>query len=371
MKRLGLIVNPIAGIGGRVGLHGSDGAEIQRAALALDARPRSAERAAQALDVLAPLAGQFALFTAPGEMGALVASRCGFVPRVVGALPGGPTAAEDTIRIAREMLAIPVDLLLFAGGDGTARDIFTAVGTQIPVLGIPAGVKIHSAAFATHPRVAGELAADFLQGRSVRWQEAEVIDLDEEIYRRGSICTQLYGFLRVVYSANRLQGKKVPTLDRESVRAEAIAADVTMAMQPDWLYIVGPGTTTRAIARRLGFPKTLIGVDVYRLAGPVALDARESQLLALLEDRPAKIIVTPIGGQGFLFGRGNQPISPRVLQKVGPGNLIVVSLAEKLNALRGKPLLVDTGDPAVDAQLAGYHAVIVGYRQKVFYRVAS
>jgi predicted polyphosphate/ATP-dependent NAD kinase len=268
------------------------------------------------------------------------------------------------------MLAIPVDLLLFAGGDGTARDIFTAVGSHLPVLGIPAGVKIHSAVFATHPRLAGEIAADFLQGRRVRLQEAEVVDLDEASYRRGLVSTQLVGFLHVLSAAHRLQGKKVPTLASESVRAEAIAAEVTMAMQPGWRYILGPGTTTRLIAGRLGFPKTLIGVDVYTLAGPLALDAGESELIALVENQPAKIIVTPIGGQGFLFGRGNQQISPRVIRKVGPDNILVISLAEKLNALKGRPLLVDTGDPAVDALLAGYLPVIVGHRQKVIYRVA-
>jgi len=369
MKRLGLIVNPVAGIGGRVGLQGSDGSEIQQKALSLGAKPGSAARATQALEALVPLAGQFELFTAPGEMGAQVAKLCGFIPHVLGK-PTDSTTAEDTIRVARQMLSLPVDALLFAGGDGTARDIFTAVGTRLPVLGIPAGVKIHSAVFATHPRVAGELAADFLQDRRIRLQEAEVVDLDEEAYRHGLVDARLYGFLKVLYAANHLQGKKVPTPTSEPVRMEAIAAEVVASMQPGWYYIIGPGTTTRAITDRLGFPKTLVGVDVYTLDHPVALDVRESQLLELVENQPAKIIVTPIGGQGFIFGRGNQQIGPRVIQKVGPKNLIVVSLSEKLNALMGKPLLVDTGDPAVDSILAGYLPVIVGYHQKVIYRVA-
>lgn len=364
-------MNPIAGIGGRVGLHGSDGVEIQRKARSLGATPQSPARAAQALEPLVKLADQFELVTAPGEMGAQVAAGCGLMPQVLGSLLSRATTAEDTIRVARQMLSIPVDLLLFAGGDGTAGDIFTAVGSRLPVLGIPTGVKIHSAVFATHPRIAGEMAADFIQGRRVRLQEAEVVDLDEASYRRGLVSTQLYGFLKVLSVAHRLQGKKVPTLASESLRAEAIAAEVIQAMQPDWLYILGPGTTTRAIADRLGYPKTLIGVDVYTLAGPLALDVSESQLMALVENHPAKIIVTPIGGQGFIFGRGNQQIGPRVIQKVGPSNVIVVSLVEKLNDLMGRPLLVDTGDPAVDALLAGYLPVITGYRQVVIYRVAA
>jgi len=369
--RLGLIVNPIAGIGGRVGLKGSDGAEIQRKALELGAEPQAHLRAANALDALMSLCETLELVTPPGEMGEKVARACGFAPQVIGRLPQGLTSAEDTRAAAQAMLDLPVDLILFAGGDGTARDIYHAVGKNIPVLGIPAGVKIHSAVFAIHPRLAGEIAAAYLRGERMRLREAEVIDLDEEAYRTGIVATQLYGYLKVPYCPHQLQNRKVPTPAAESARMEAIAADVIRAMQPGWLYILGPGTTTRAITDRLGFPKTLVGVDVYTTEGVVALDASESRLLALLENQPAKIIVTPIGGQGFIFGRGNQQLSPRIIRKVGRENILVVSLSEKLNALKGEPLLVDTGEPDVDEMLAGYLPVIVGYREEVVYRVGS
>ena len=238
------------------------------------------------------------------------------------------------------------------------------------MLGIPAGVKIYSAVFATHARHAGELAAAYLRGERVRMRQSEVIDLDEATYRSGTVITQLYGYLNVPYRPHLLQNRKVPTPAAESARSEAIAAEVIEMMQAGWFFVLGPGTTTRAIADRLGFPKTLVGVDVYSQAGVIALDVSENRLLELLEDQPAKIIVTPIGGQGFIFGRGNQQIGPRVILQVGRENIIVVSLSEKLNALKGEPLLVDTGDPAVDALLAGYLPVIVGYREKVVYRVA-
>lgn len=373
MKRLGLIINPIAGIGGRVGLKGSDGVEIQRKALALGAQPQSHLRAAQALEALLPLRDTFELVTPPGAMGDTVARQCGFIPHP---LPfssweeGNSTSAEDTIRAGRWMADHPVDLLLFAGGDGTARDIFTAVGTQVPVLGIPAGVKIHSAVFATHPRAAGEIAAAYVRGERLELREAEVVDLDEETYRAGSVITRLYGYLQVPHVAHRLQNKKAPTPASESVRAESIAAAVIESMQPGWIYILGPGTTTRVIADRLGFPKTLVGVDVYSRAGVIALDVSEARLLELIESQPAKIIVTPIGGQGFIFGRGNQQIAPRVIQKVGRENILVVSLSEKLNAMKGEPFMVDTGDSSVDEMLAGYMQVIVGYWEKVIYRIA-
>jgi predicted polyphosphate/ATP-dependent NAD kinase len=373
MKRLGLIINPIAGIGGRVGLKGSDGVEIQRKALALGAQPQSHLRAAQALEALLPLRDTFELVTPPGAMGDTVARQCGFIPHP---LPfssweeGNSTSAEDTIRAGRWMADHPVDLLLFAGGDGTARDIFTAVGTQVPVLGIPAGVKIHSAVFATHPRAAGEIAAAYVRGERLQLREAEVVDLDEETYRAGTVITRLYGYLQVPHVAHRLQNKKAPTPASESVRAESIAAAVIESMQPGWIYILGPGTTTRVIADRLGFPKTLVGVDVFTRESVVALDVSEARLLELIESQPAKIIVTPIGGQGFIFGRGNQQIGPRVIQKVGRENILVVSLSEKLNALKGEPFLVDTGDSSVDEMLAGYMQVIVGYWEKVIYRIA-
>jgi predicted polyphosphate/ATP-dependent NAD kinase len=304
-------------------------------------------------------------------MGENVARQSGFTPRVIGTPPTSMTRAEDTNRAGREMLHLPVDLLLFAGGDGTARDIYAAVGAKLPVLGMPAGVKIHSAVFATHPRATGEIAAAFLRGERLYLRESEVLDLDEATYRAGTVITQLYGYLKVPYRPHLLQNCKVPTPAAESVRAEAIAEAVVESLQPGWLYILGPGTTTRVIANRLGFPKTLVGVDVYTREGVVALDVGEARLLELIENQPAKIIVTPIGGQGFLFGRGNQQIGPRVLQKVSRENIVVVSLSEKLNALRGEPLLVDTGDLSVDEMLAGHLPVVIGYREKVMYRIGS
>jgi predicted polyphosphate/ATP-dependent NAD kinase len=370
-KVLGLIINPVAGIGGAVGLKGSDTEAIQREALRRGAEPQAQRRAAQALEVLLPLKEGLELVTAPGGMGEDLARQLGCVPSVVGKLEGETTSAGDTIKAAIEMAKLPVALLLFAGGDGTARDIYSAVGTNLPILGIPAGVKIHSAVFATHPRNAGEIAAALLRGERIHLGEGEVVDLDEEAYREGRVATRLYGYLSVPSLPHMLQNRKAPSLAADSARLEAIAAAVSEAMEPGWFYVLGPGTTTRAIADRLGFPKTLVGVDVYTCEAAVELDVSEERLLELLKDEPAKIIVTPIGGQGFIFGRGNQQISPKVLRRVGRENIVVVSLVEKLNALLGEPLLVDTGDPDVDAMLAGYWNIIVGYRERVVYRAAS
>jgi predicted polyphosphate/ATP-dependent NAD kinase len=369
--RLGLIVNPIAGLGGRVGLKGSDGSEVQEKALALGAQPQSHLRAGLALERLQRLQGSFELFTAPGRMGEEIARKHGFNPHVIGKLSGKITSAEDTIQSAEEMLRLPVDLLLFAGGDGTARDVFTAVSNQLPVLGIPAGVKIQSAVFATHPRTAGEIAAAYIRGEPVHMRDAELLDLDEQAYRNGMISPRLYGYLKVPYRPHLMQNRKVPTPGSEIVRAGAIAEAVVESIPPGWIYILGPGTTTDAIARRLGHPKTLVGVDVYSEKEVLALDVDETRLLGLIKGHEAKIIVTPIGGQGFLFGRGNQQISPAVLRQVGRENILVVSLVEKLNSLKGEPLLVDSGDAEIDEMLAGYLTVITGYQEKAVYPVAS
>ncbi|NIV40070.1 MAG: ATP-NAD kinase, partial [Anaerolineae bacterium] len=224
---------------------------------------------------------------------------------------------------AREMLRLKVNLLLFAGGDGTARDVYHAVGEDIPVLGIPAGVKIHSAVFATNPSSAGELAASYLRGRVAALRAAEVMDVDEEAFREGIVSAKLYGYLKVPFRRRLVQSLKVASGPGERASLEAIAYDVVDRMEDDCLYIIGPGTTTRAIASRLGLNKTLIGVDVVAGGELVASDVNESQLLDLVEGRSAKIVVTPIGGQGCILGRGNQQISPEVIKKVGRDNVIV------------------------------------------------
>jgi predicted polyphosphate/ATP-dependent NAD kinase len=371
IKRVGLIINPIAGIGGRVGLKGSDGTAIQQRAIELGAIPRAESRAERALQVLKALHPDLEVITPSGEMGATVASQCGFVPLVIGEINPGATTAEDTRHAAKTMVASQVDLLLFTGGDGTARDIHHAVGEQLPVIGIPAGVKIHSAVFANHPRAAGELASAFLENQSMAVREAEVVDLDEEAYREGIVTTRLYGYLLVPYQRRLVQNQKVPTPESEAAQMGAIAWEVAENMEPGTWYILGPGTTIRAIADHLGVEKTLVGVDVISSQGVVAADVHEEQLLELIENKTTKIIVTPIGGQGFIFGRGNQPISSRVIKRVGRENIWVVCTPEKLHALGGRPLLVDTGDDSIDEMLQGFIAVTTGYREEAVYRIST
>jgi predicted polyphosphate/ATP-dependent NAD kinase len=369
-KRVGLIINPIAGMGGRVGLKGTDGVDAAEKARALGAEPISPGRTRAALEVLLERAGrELVLLAAIGAMGEDVCHACGIEPVVIGEPAGSSTGPEDTRRAAREIIERGVDLLLFAGGDGTARNVCEAGGTSAPMLGIPTGVKMHSSVFASTPRAAGELAARFLTAENQRCRESEVMDIDEEAFRQGRVSGQLYGYLNVPYERSLLQGLKAGSTGGGSEYV-GIAVDIAERMADGALWILGPGTTTRAIAERLGQRKTLLGVDCYSRGEVVAMDATEQGILRHLNDAPARVVVTPIGGQGFLFGRGNQQLSPEVIRRVGKANIVVVAASAKLAGLRGEPLRVDTGDPDLDRELAGYMRVVTGYHEESVQEVA-
>ena len=245
--KLGFIVNPVAGLGGRVGLKGSDGSDIRLKALALGAEPRAGERSAQALGKLDPINNDLLIVTYPGEMGGNIAATLGFETKVTGSINEGNTTAADTINAAREMLELEADLILFSGGDGTARDIYNAVGQKLPALGIPAGVKIHSAVFAKNPTSAGEIALQYLSANQPSTRDAEVMDIDEALYREGRLSSKLYGYLRVPFLKRHLQGIKTAIPPEGTNSLLDIASEVIKSMKPDLLYILGPGTTTRAV----------------------------------------------------------------------------------------------------------------------------
>ena len=368
---LGFIVNPVAGLGGRVGLKGSDGLIIQQRARELGAVPEALDRAAEAMRMLKKSASdQEKIVTYPGEMGENVAVRCGFSPIIIGDICQGKTTAADTRRAAHEMLTLGVDLILFAGGDGTARDICEAVGDAVPVIGIPAGVKLHSAVFGVNPVRTGELAAQFLRDEIHILRNAEVMDIDEAAYRQGIVSPRLIGYLRIPYQRRLVQARKSPNPVSEEATLHAIALDVIDHMDENY-YIIGPGTTTRPILNILGLSKTLIGVDVVCGRKLVIADANETSLLELLENHAAKVVVTPIGGQGFIFGRGNQQISPKVLRKIGLDNIIVISTPEKILSLGGRPLLVDTGDYEIDKALSRHIKIVTGYKERIVYPVSG
>lgn len=371
MTKIGLIVNPIAGMGGRVGLKGTDSEAVLARARLLRAPQEAPIRAVEALKVLAG-GGDLRVLTCPADMGEDEARAAGLSPTlVVDATSGPDTTAEDTRRAAGEMVHLGVDLLLFAGGDGTARDILDAVGDSITSLGIPAGVKIHSAVFGSTPREAGRAALAFVRGELTATRMAEVMDIDEDAARRGVADSRLYGYLRVPDDTACLQAAKDGGVESGEGAVKALAAAVAAIMQPGVTYVMGPGSTMAAVMDDLGLDATLLGVDVVRDGRLLASDAGEREILELVDSRNARIVVTVIGGQGHILGRGNQQISPQVVRAVGLDNIVVAATSDKLASIRGRPLLVDTGDPALDSALAGYTRVITAPGQYAIHRVAG
>ncbi|MGM9619009.1 MAG: ATP-NAD kinase family protein [Oscillospiraceae bacterium] len=370
MKKIGLIINPVAGVGGPAALKGSDGPEVQRLAKELGIRSATQERTKVVLKSLALVKEQVQLYAAPAEMGETAAREMGFTPTVVGAIESGATTAEDTVRIAKEMLALGLDLLLFAGGDGTARNVAEAVGTDLTVLGIPGGVKIHSAVYAKNPLAAAELALRFVEEQELETTAAEVMDIDEEKFRAGSVAARLYGYMNVLKARAFMQCCK--SGGKSSAEAlDDIATDVVEYMEdhPERLYVIGSGTTTRAVMEMLRLPDTLLGVDVVENGQVVASDVNEQQLYELVKGREATIVLTVIGGQGHILGRGNQQLSPRVLREVGLANLMIIADPEKLACLPGKALVVDSGDSELDRALCGWRAVVTGLGQTTMMKI--
>lgn len=361
MKTIGLIVNPIAGMGGSVGLKGTDGPMVLQARR-MGARPVTPERAA---DFLAHVAHHKAIawLAGPGPMGAMYLSALALPFTLVTAGVrecGDDTTADDTRRIATAMVQAGADLLVFVGGDGTARDIHDAIGVQRPVVAVPAGVKVYSGAFALSPRAAAAMVEAFIAGADVT--EVEVLDIDEDAFREGRLEARHYGFLLTPAVEAQLQpGKEGTRTTPDTVENKReLAAAFVEEMETGVLYLLGPGTTVQAIAEALAAEKTLLGIDALLDGQIIARDLNEQQILALLEAHPrTSIVVTPLGGNGFIFGRGNKPFTPEVIRRVGREHIVVIATEQKAHQIG--VLRVDTGDAALDGQLAGYHQVLIGY----------
>ena len=356
MKRIGFLVNPVAGMGGSVGLKGTDGivAEARRRG----AVPHAMERAKIALALLAK-STDLAFVTCSGPMGEDIMKEAGITGYRTLYHYTGESSSADTKKAVRTFLESGIDLVLFCGGDGTARDILDVTGNDVPILGIPAGVKMYSAVFAVDPASAADLVLAF-DRHNLR--DAEVLDVDEEAYRAGTLKTRLYGFARTPVLAGKIQVAKQVYEEQDEERAKAaIAQFIEEIMLPKTLYIVGAGTTTEAIARRLGIKKTLLGVDAIRNKKRIAADCDEKILLSLADSSPdTRIIISPIGAQGFILGRGNQQISASLVRKIGIKKLIVIATPHKL--AQTPSLYVDSGDASLDREFGDTIQVISGYR---------
>jgi NAD+ kinase len=354
MRRIGFVVNPIAGMGGRVGLKGTDG-KVEEAR-ERGAVPRAPDRAVEALDALSE-ADDIELITYGGRMGETEAREAGFEPRVVDSPESEDTTSEDTRAAVRAFLDAAVDLVLFVGGDGTAVDVAETIAdadVDTPMLGIPAGVKVYSSVFGVTPRAAGRLAARF-----DRTERREVNDIDEDEFRGGEVHTELRALARVPVGEDLQSSKQTG-----GGTVEGLAEGVASEAQSDEgvTYVLGPGSTLAAIKRRLGFDGTALGVDVWR-DGVLVWDATESEILDALGEEN-RIVVSPIGGQGFVFGRGNQQLSPDVIRQ---STIEVVASRRKLEETG--VLRVDTGDADLDEELRGWLRVRVGTYERRLVKV--
>jgi NAD+ kinase len=345
MRRLGFVVNPIAGMGGRVGLKGTDGKVAE--ARARGAEMRAPERAREMLTELADTGADVALHTWGGLMGGREASATEFDPTVLGHPEGEQTTSEDTCRAVRAFLDAEVDLVLFVGGDGTAADVAETIaeaGEQTPILGVPAGVKVYSAVFAVAPAAAAHVAVSF-----DATERAEVNDIDEDDYREGEVNTELRALATVPVAPQR-QGSKQLSGGTVEGLAEGFADD----LEPARTYVLGPGGTLGTIKEKLGIDGTALGVDVYRDGEVLVADGAAGEIAAALGEQNT-VVVSPIGGQGFVFGRGNQQISPAVIRE---SEVEIVASRRKLDDIGA--LRVDTGDATLDDSLRGWQRVRVG-----------
>ena len=420
MKKLGFIVNPVAGIGGKVGLKGSDGAATLKKALDLGAVPESGKKALVTMKALAGESHNLDIYTYPGEMGEDICKAAGLDCTVLGHIDSGHTTPEDTMRAAVDLRDAGMDLILFAGGDGTARNVLDAVGTTIPVLGIPTGCKIHSGVYAVNPKTAGMLMGQYAEGKVRATKEAEVMDIDEDLFRQNIVQARLYGYLNVLDEKRLVQNLKSGRVASGPEAIGQIAVYFRETLEPDTLYVMGTGSTVAVLMKELGLPNTLLGVDlVYNGPAPagasssdidtsapadasasdhqdpapsgasssdtgtsapvvvsdtgphlIASDCTEAEILDALDKYPrAKIVVTVIGGQGYIFGRGNQQLSAEVIRRVGTENIIIAAGKEKVMLLPGFELHADTGDESINQMLSGYRQVIVGYEEKMVMKV--
>jgi len=373
--KIGLIINPYAGIGGSVGLKGSDGDEIRAEAFARGAEMRAIARMQRCLAILQPFANDLHVYCYAGDMGEIAAKNANLNYSLIGRAKTVPSNAKDTQAAVTALVNESVDIILFAGGDGTARNIADALqqanAEQQVVLGVPSGVKMHSGVYAITPEGAGEILVCLLKKRLVNVQACEVRDIDEVAFREGKVKTRLYASMFAPVLPQFLQQVKNSGAAQDELVKLDIAHYLIDNLVDDTFYIVGPGSTTKVFLEQLGVEGSLLGVDVILNRELIATDTGFAQLNDIISQHAGdiKLIITAIGGQGHIIGRGNQQLSPDILRRIGRHNIQVVATKEKVLSLSGRPLLVDSNDPELDKLFSGYQSVLVGYDEFILYPI--
>lgn len=348
--RIGFLINPIAGLGGKVGLHGTDGrlAEIARER---GAKNHSASRARITLQGLKQLEG-IEFLTPAGEMGGALLGQ--LHQEEVLSVPftltryqvSDPPSSEDTKALSDEFLRETVDLILFAGGDGTARDIFEVVGDRIPILGIPSGVKMRSGVFGLHPSDVAEIIARLVTQSVRSYTSAEILDLG--IGSTEYSASEFFGVARTPAAPDLLQRSKTSHSTTSETGLQELAIHYANTLLPGTLYLFGPGGTTQLILRAVVANESLDAAGVHALLDGEVIghDLSEAQILDLLERYAnVSLMVGVIGGQGYLFGRGNQQLSAAVIDRIGWDRITILASSTKLLELMPVVLHVDFTEP--------------------------
>ncbi|MEL0189560.1 MAG: ATP-NAD kinase family protein [Candidatus Thalassarchaeaceae archaeon] len=372
MVRIGLLANPDAGLGGRLGLKGSDGqAELARSRGAED---RSGPRLKSMLEYFSKIhrGEQVDLewVTSRGRMGTdWIPSQMEGAVIVEAHQSKGTTSASDTEDAVAAMVGSEIDLLVYSGGDGTTRDIVASLSklesSETPVIGVPSGVKMHSGCFASSPKGAAEVLSSWING-DLLVSSTEVLDLDEDLYREGKWVVRLYAEAFSPNSPRWMQGSKelVQTESEDDIVVGLSEHIRESLVSEDQLIIWGSGGTLRAIGENNGFELTTLGIDATMGSEQVGTDLDESGILSILRshDGPTTLLLSPMGGQGFLIGRGNLQLSPAVLESIGIDNILGVLTPAKLLTVR--KLRIETGDEGLDERFASmrYMKVLQGYR---------
>jgi predicted polyphosphate/ATP-dependent NAD kinase len=366
IKRVGFLVNPIAGMGGKVGLKGTDG--VLEEATKRGATPIAPQKAVESLLALKKeYERQIPLhwLCPSGPMGEEELRKTGIKDYEIISHPKEKTTVQDTKQACKSLLESSPELILFCGGDGTVRDIYSIVKQKIPLLGIPSGVKMHSAVFGVNTLAAAKILKEWVKGQ-LRVGDAEVIDVDEELYRKGKWKIRLFGIAKSLIEPTFLQSGKlmISEVADEEIKEEIAEYLVDKIQEePPALWLLGSGSTVERVKRKLGIQLTLLGIDAFSSKKQVGKDLNEKEILKLIDKSPkVKLVLSPIGAQGFILGRGNLQLSPEVIKRVGIENLQVIATPSKLAAT---PMLrVDTGDRKLDKQFSvkGYLLVTIGYR---------
>lgn len=370
-RKVGLLINPFAGIGGALALKGSDGEQIRERAMEAGATQQAMNKADRALELCTSLINQIAIYTGSHNLGENVSTARGFETHVVYSSISDTTEESDSVALIKALMAHQVDIILFAGGDGTARLLYDHIDSSTPVIGVPAGCKIHSGVYAITPEAAGTVLKKHINGELLSLMSSEVRDIDETLFRQGKVSAKHYGDMLVPNDLNYIQAVKMGGKESPELLIEEFAdyLDELMHTHSDDYFVIASGSTINNMMQSLDLPNTLLGIDVVKNHEVIAQDVTAEHLLKITNGKPVKLVITVIGGQGHLFGRGNQQLSPAFIRRLEKDDMFIFATKEKILGLKQQGLISDSSDPLLDESMAGAISIITGYKDHTLYFV--